>query len=515
MTESRPAPQALRRLLLDAARALLREPDTRLDLRKVAERAGKSRTAPYLVFGKERDGGGLAALRLAVAADGAGELSRLMEEASLTSRDPLEAFRAVAEAVLAFSEENPRLFLLVFGSGARSLAGLGEEGFPDHPEFEAFLEGRQRAERVVTDLVRASEQRGIIPGDADAAEEGADAGPSGRSTGTAWAIMIGVAVLRQDELLQGGRSGTSREEGARRITEAVFGVDPAMVEDAWQALRRARGPGSLPKPAPRPVPRPSAPAARPPVSGSGTKTPARDRPAAASERPGGEWLPGLLKDLVPMNNPTAAAREILKRLDITGGGDEEEAGEDEVQPDADIPREGGTVVGSEAESGTDYGVSPSPGQGPTLTRVLRSHSGLRRAAQEARRLQGVPVLWVDGQPEDRDAEAELLRTLGLHLVRALNVEEAFRRIDRQKSSPLGPFRAILSDLSRGSRWRPGTETVSRLSKTAPNTPIIVYVPALEGTIGVPKGAVGITDSPDELLHLLLDAVGRGTSLGRA
>ena len=216
-----------------------------------------------------------------------------------------------------------------------------------------------------------------------------------------------------------------------------------------------------------------------------------------------------------MNNPTAAAREILKRLDITGGGDEEEAGEDEVQPDADIPREGGTVVGSEAESGTDYGVSPSPGQGPTLTRVLRSHSGLRRAAQEARRLQGVPVLWVDGQPEDRDAEAEVLRTLGLHLVRALNVEEAFRRIDRQKSSPLGPFRAILSDLSRGSRWRPGTETVSRLSKTAPNTPIIVYVPALEGTIGVPKGAVGITDSPDELLHLLLDAVGRGTSLGRA
>lgn len=118
------------------------------------------------------------------------------------------------------------------------------------------------------------------------------------------------------------------------------------------------------------------------------------------------------------------------------------------------------------------------------------------------------MLWVDGEPEDRDAEAELLRTLGLHLVRALNVEEALRRIDRQKSSPLGPFRTILSDLSRGSRWRPGTETVSRLSKTAPDTPIIVYVPSLDRTIGVPRGAKGITDSPDELLHLLLDALGR-------
>jgi CheY-like chemotaxis protein len=120
------------------------------------------------------------------------------------------------------------------------------------------------------------------------------------------------------------------------------------------------------------------------------------------------------------------------------------------------------------------------------------------------------VLWVDDRPEEREAEADLLRTLGLHLVRALDVEEAFRRIDRQNSSPLGPFRAIVSDLSRGSRWRPGTETVSRLSRTAPDTPIIVYVPSLDRTIGVPKGAVGITDSPDELLHLLLDAVGRRT-----
>lgn len=505
MTEPRSSPPDLRRRLLDAARTLLREPDTRLDLRKVAERAGKSRTAPYLVFGKERDGGGLLALRLAVAADGAEELSRRMEEASLTSRDPLEAFQSVAEELLAFTEENPRLFRLMFGAGTRVLAGLGEEGFQDHPEFEAFLDGRERAERVVADLVLRAQQRGLLQADVRAALEGPEAGPSRQSLGIAWATMIGVAVLRQDELLQVTQDEISRRQGARWITEAVFGVDPGMVEDAWRSLRQASGPDPIPSP----------------VAGEGPRKPTppppeerTDTPDGAEAQGGGDWLPGLLKDLVPLNNPTAAAREILKRLDLSGNRDEARTGAGggvgREEPSAgaggvEVPDGGGVRDGDPEPE-----LRRSAGQGPSLTRVLQSHPGLRRAAYEARRLKGAPVLWVDDRPEAREAEAELLRTLGLHLVRALDVEEAFRRIDRQSSSPLGPFRAIISDLSRGSRWRPGTETVSRLSRTAPDTPIIVYVPSRDRTMGVPKGAVGITDSPDELLHLLLDAVGRST-----
>lgn len=503
MTRSPSAPPTLRRLLLDAARTLLREPDTRLDLRKVAERAGKSRTAPYLVFGKERDGGGLVALRLAVAADGADELSRRMKEASLTSRDPLEGFRTVAEAVLAFADENPRLFRMMFGSGARALSGLSGEGVRDHPEFQAFLDGRNRAERVVDDLVLRAERQGILQGDAGAEADGNDVGPSPQFVRTAWATLIGVAVLRQDELLLEPRDAVSGAQGARWVTEAVFGLDPGMVEDAWRSLRQAQGPGSLPKPTPTPTPRPSASGPPPPTPERAVSGGAR--PAASSERQGGEWLPGLLKDLVPMNNPTAAAREILKRLDITGGDRGSGPGEGSDSPRGlQAPQAGAGAP----QRGAEPGSAPVSRQGLSLSRVLLSYSGLRRAAFESRRLRGAPVLWVDGQPGDRDAEADLLRTLGLHLVRALNVEEALRRIDRQKSSPLGPFRVILSDLSRGSRWRPGTETVSRLSKTAPDTPIIVYVPSLDRTIGVPKGAKGITDSPDELLHLLLDALGR-------
>ena len=41
----------LRTLLLNAAFEILEEEETPFELRKIAERAGKSRTAPYLVFG--------------------------------------------------------------------------------------------------------------------------------------------------------------------------------------------------------------------------------------------------------------------------------------------------------------------------------------------------------------------------------------------------------------------------------------------------------------------------------
>ena len=135
----------LRQRLLTAAIDLLKEPETPLDLRKVAERAGKSRTAPYLVFGKESEGGGVIALRIAVAAEGARMMSRVMREAAEISPDPIASFHAVAEAFLLFAETNPRLSRLIFGPEINAIGRLGEGGFRDHPEFQRFLEYRDGA----------------------------------------------------------------------------------------------------------------------------------------------------------------------------------------------------------------------------------------------------------------------------------------------------------------------------------------------------------------------------------
>ena len=74
MEETTSTGRDLREAFIQAARQILDEPDTSLDLRKVADRVGKSRTAPYLVFGRTEEGGGLSGLRLAVAESGFADL---------------------------------------------------------------------------------------------------------------------------------------------------------------------------------------------------------------------------------------------------------------------------------------------------------------------------------------------------------------------------------------------------------------------------------------------------------
>ena len=576
MSASSSASPDLRRLLLDAAREILREPDTPLDLRKVAERAGKSRTAPYLVFGKEADGGGVTALRIAVAADGAEELSRRMEAAAGVSDDPLEAFRTVAETVLAFSEENPRLFHLMFGTGLEAISGIGEEVLLVHEEFRHLLEGRDRAGEVVSALIVRGQERGLLSPDVDDAGEARLEVPSMRYLQIAWATTLGMAVLREDEILRAVRWEIDRPLGARLVTEAVFGVDPGVVEKAWHSLRKASASAS------RSASRSAL------ASGSGVGEPVEpyspdapredtprsgrpgDRGAEEKER-SGDWMPGMLRDLVGLRNPAAAAREILKRLERERGdrGPDDEDGRalrEALKHDAGGPRAGeagggdrarkvgaapggaDTRAGSEARGGsgirgasqTRGGSHPPGGPGasdpsspladrstllfaeaplsprgahtpaaPSLSDVLRDHSGLRRAAYDVRRFRGAPLLWIDDHPEWNEAETALLRQLGFHVVASRSTEDALRRLRRQTESSLGPFRVILSDIARGSRRTAGVEALPRLREVAPDTPVIFYVGEMTSDRVPPKGSAGITDSPDQLLHLVLDALERG------
>ncbi len=125
----------LRTRLVDAALGILEDPDTPLDLRKVAEAAGKSRTAPYLVFGKESEGGGLSALRLAVAAEGADMLARRMEQARASTDDARLALHRVARALFSFATEKERLFRLMFGPEIGTIPLSGDPEARRHPEF--------------------------------------------------------------------------------------------------------------------------------------------------------------------------------------------------------------------------------------------------------------------------------------------------------------------------------------------------------------------------------------------
>lgn len=96
--------------LLREAALLLREQGVEgLSLRRLAERAGVSRTAPYHHFEDKN------ALLCALAEDGFRRLDRLMEETAFQADDPEPGLRRFVRGYLHFASDDPEQYELMFG----------------------------------------------------------------------------------------------------------------------------------------------------------------------------------------------------------------------------------------------------------------------------------------------------------------------------------------------------------------------------------------------------------------
>lgn len=113
------------------------------------------------------------------------------------------------------------------------------------------------------------------------------------------------------------------------------------------------------------------------------------------------------------------------------------------------------------------------------------------------------VLWIDNHPENNVQEVDLLRNIGLVVDLAESSEEA--------SAALGlkSYQVIVSDRSRSGNRREGFDFHHSLLDRGIDLPFVFYVGTKERPNGVPPYAFGITDSPIELLHLIMDVVQRG------
>ncbi len=476
----------LRQRLLTAAIDLLKEPETPLDLRKVAERAGKSRTAPYLVFGKESEGGGVIALRIAVAAEGARMMSRVMREAAEISPDPIASFHAVAEAFLLFAETNPRLSRLIFGPEINAIGRLGEGGFRDHPEFQRFLKHRADAQGVVTALIWEAQRQGVLPGDPRVPHALVEADdfqdlPSTRFLAIAFATMIGVSVLREDDLLQAIGWNISLRSGARGIAEAVLGLDPGSLSSATKTFLESPGvdpmAGSL-----------GAEADAPPEVASLRRTSPFHRMATDHA----ESLVGIRKAMGPPD-------EDLRRF------------VDEVREHVDSLREVRERVDSleleVREPRPQYhAIAPPQDEEILLPSVLDSYPGLRRAAYSKKRMEVARILWIDDRPEGIASVVETIRHLGAHITVVESTEEAVEFLASQEAVAASGIQVVVSDIARAGRADEGTRAIPRLREVAPHAEIIFYIADLDTERGIPDGARGITNRTDELLHLILDVL---------
>ncbi len=415
----------LRRLFVRAAREILDGSDTALELRKVAERAGKSRTAPYLAFGKAEDGGGLPALQMAVASDGFLELEQELRKAMGEAGSPEEALERVAAAYLAFARGHPRLFRHMFGHEVSRALREPPGCAPAAREQRELLEARVRLEWTIGRLVQAQHPAHLreVPGEDPATVAAA-----------LWAMIHGVAVLTIDEQWGLGELG---EEDARRQAERALRflttASHRAVREAARALDRAR-----------------------------------------ARKSAGELGPGVFASRI--HRPMAPER--IKPA--------------EPKLDAD-----GFSLHEASALYHRSSVDPAAHEDPLLAPVLR------RVGARAERLRGVRVLWIDDHPRGVAHERRMLEALGMKVVAVESSQRAFELLDRSQPE------LVISDVARGPVEDEGIRVLPALRALAPSARVIFYVNELDEEAPVPAGAFGITNDPDELLHLVMDAVERG------
>jgi CheY-like chemotaxis protein len=137
-------------------------------------------------------------------------------------------------------------------------------------------------------------------------------------------------------------------------------------------------------------------------------------------------------------------------------------------------------------------------------------AALERANTHRALFEGAEILWVDDRPSNNRNEARMLRSFGALVTFAATTEEALRALDTAAEQHQ-PFDIILSDISRdlpAPDPTAGLAMLPRLREAGFQQPVVFYVGRPEPAAGVPPDAFGLTNRPDQLLQLIVDALSR-------
>ena len=137
-------------------------------------------------------------------------------------------------------------------------------------------------------------------------------------------------------------------------------------------------------------------------------------------------------------------------------------------------------------------------------------AALDRANANRSILEGSEILWVDDRPLNNRNEERMLRSFGALITFAATTDEASRAL-QTSAEHHQPFDIILSDISRDLPTpdpTAGLTMLPRLRNAGFHQPVIYYIGRPDPDAGVPAGAFGITNRPDQLLQLVVDALSR-------
>lgn len=138
------------------------------------------------------------------------------------------------------------------------------------------------------------------------------------------------------------------------------------------------------------------------------------------------------------------------------------------------------------------------------TSFAELQAAYERASRTGAVFQGSRFLWTDDHPENNLWERRAFRSLGAQIDVVVSNSEAAEMLRRNE------YEIVISDLSRDDRSDDPLQLLSLLRSSQfapPYAPAVIFYTA-NSKASHPEGSFGITVRPDELLHLVTDALHR-------
>ena len=115
---------------------------------------------------------------------------------------------------------------------------------------------------------------------------------------------------------------------------------------------------------------------------------------------------------------------------------------------------------------------------------------------------GARIIWVDDKPDGNLPERKMLRSLGIMIDLARSSSEGTEALGR------ADYDLVITNMNRDGSPTAGQDFLSEIRKTGHREPLVFYIMNYTPERGTPGDAIGITNRPDELVHLVLDGLER-------
>ena len=129
---------------------------------------------------------------------------------------------------------------------------------------------------------------------------------------------------------------------------------------------------------------------------------------------------------------------------------------------------------------------------------------LQRALKAESIISGKRVLWIDDVVDNNRLERDMLEAVGLKIEQV----QSNKRAEQALAKNQGGYDIILSDIAREAGAPSGLDFLESYRKKPDHLPVIFYISELDEDLPLPPGAFGLSNRPDEILHLVIDALAR-------